>query len=259
MSKRSLYNVFSVSCLCGRSSYKGGILKNLSDKGSFSSRRLKMDFQKKKTFHHKTYRDKQGSSESLVLSSADSVSCDSEEMTQSLSADWSQWPPSWGGEEEKVLQLLCNCRLNLWQSQLRGFLLSLRGRRNKQSLFKLEVSDGASVPEEWIALLLFCITSIRAPTMPDDGAWVGGAESVLSSLCQNTTGQQEQLEQHHQRGLGQRVITGLMGERVRERDRVSKIVHEWVSRWVSTWVRGWGTERGSKWDSVWVSERVRES
>lgn len=31
-------------------------------------------------------------------------------------------------------------------------------------------------------MLLFCITSIRAPTMPAEGAGVGGAESVLSSL-----------------------------------------------------------------------------
>lgn len=38
-------------------------------------------------------------------------------------------------------------------------------------------------PEEWIALLRFCITSIRAPTMPAEGAGVGGVESVVSSLC----------------------------------------------------------------------------
>lgn len=43
------------------------------------------------------------------------------------------------------------------------------------------------VPEEWIALLRFCITSIRAPTMPDEGAAAGAAESVVSSLCRETT------------------------------------------------------------------------
>lgn len=32
-------------------------------------------------------------------------------------------------------------------------------------------------PEEWMALLLFCITSINAPTIPEVGAGVGGALS----------------------------------------------------------------------------------
>lgn len=33
------------------------------------------------------------------------------------------------------------------------------------------------LPEEWMALLLFCITSMRAPTMPVVGAGVGGPDS----------------------------------------------------------------------------------
>lgn len=34
-----------------------------------------------------------------------------------------------------------------------------------------------------MALLLFCITSIRAPTMPAVGAGVGGPDSGLSGTC----------------------------------------------------------------------------
>ena len=39
------------------------------------------------------------------------------------------------------------------------------------------------VPDEWIALLRFCITSIKAPTMPAEGAGLEGAASGASSLC----------------------------------------------------------------------------
>ena len=38
-----------------------------------------------------------------------------------------------------------------------------------------------------MALLLFCITSIRAPTMPADGAEVGGPESTVSGTCKTHT------------------------------------------------------------------------
>lgn len=35
-------------------------------------------------------------------------------------------------------------------------------------------------PEEWMALLLFCITSMSAPTMPAVGAGTGGLDSEWS-------------------------------------------------------------------------------
>lgn len=60
--------------------------------------------------------------------------------------------------------------------------------------------DG-SVPEEWIALLRFCITSIRAPTIPAEGAAAEGAESVVSSLCRKTTMRTQDAAQHTLQGL----------------------------------------------------------
>ena len=37
-----------------------------------------------------------------------------------------------------------------------------------------------NIPEEWMALLLFCITSINAPTIPEVGAGAGGVDSGAS-------------------------------------------------------------------------------
>ncbi len=42
------------------------------------------------------------------------------------------------------------------------------------------------LPEEWMALLLFCITSMRAPTMPVVGAGAGGADSGWSDTWTDT-------------------------------------------------------------------------
>lgn len=41
-----------------------------------------------------------------------------------------------------------------------------------------------NIPEEWMALLLFCITSINAPTIPEVGAGVGGVDSWPSDTLE---------------------------------------------------------------------------
>lgn len=49
--------------------------------------------------------------------------------------------------------------------------------------YKLAEEMCLFVPDEWIALLRFCITSIKAPTMPAEGAELEGGVSGPSSLC----------------------------------------------------------------------------
>lgn len=46
------------------------------------------------------------------------------------------------------------------------------------------LSHSLSLPEEWMALLLFCITSINAPTIPEVGAGVGGVDSGPSDTLE---------------------------------------------------------------------------
>lgn len=62
--------------------------------------------------------------------------------------------------------------------------------RPSQTLFvraHLHVGCSSCLPEEWMALLLFCITIMRAPTMPSpDSRDAGGAPSRVSVTCRRT-------------------------------------------------------------------------